>query len=588
MATTPAMKQNLGWVVALILLLIVLTVFWPLSISKQSKIDGCVSCHDQVQDMSASHPIEAFGCASCHLGNSLAMDEKNAHAGMVRNPSDLHWASETCGQNNCHPQLTDAVSKSIMTTNSGIISATLLQWHESELWEDSLQSIGNGFPDSSLATSHMRKLCAGCHVNKRENDFPGEFGMRGGGCNDCHLVPAENDNLHPVFTVQIGIATCEKCHNRSNRTALNYQGKFESEGYGTPFSQGNLSSDTLSGGRFFYHIPADVHFEAGMTCIDCHGLEDVMGDGKRHAHLETQVHIKCEDCHHLLLAKPAADERVYKVVASNSNLHLPLDSLFLKTKDGTFMANVIQVQGTPKLLLKGNGKLLDIPQNTQNVECDLKGHERLTCQSCHTAYTPQCYGCHDVYNPTRKQMDKVSMKETDGHWSEGRSYLRFENPPLLLDQLNRVMPAAPGCQVFLTDLRDSSQVYWPTMAAFDPHITRKKVPSCESCHSNPKRLGLGAGNLKIEDGKLIVDPVYDVQTAGLGSVPLETFVDDNGQALQRMSRQFERPFNKRELEKIVGVSLCIICHDSYQDGIYTNFKQSLSRYRIDQSLPCRD
>ncbi len=589
MAVSVALKQTIRILLLSVVALILGVFYWPSAMPDTAqRADLCMNCHQDVADMDASHPVETFGCAQCHLGNPNTADKQSAHAGMVRNPSDLHWASHTCGQVQCHPDLVESVQKSIMTTNSGLVASTLLQWHESALWDDSLQHIDGGFPDSSLATSHIRKLCAGCHVNKREHDFPGEFGRRGGGCNDCHLLPAKQKGGHPRFTVEIGISVCEKCHNRSNRTALNYQGKFESEGYGTPFEGGNTGSDTLSGGRYFYHIPADVHFKAGLVCIDCHSAEDVMGDGRLHAHLETQVHIRCSDCHQARFARPDSLSRVFKLVQVNKHLRLPSDSLFAQTRAGTFLPNVVKAGKGVGLIRKTDGKILSVPQTQNKAECNLPGHERLACQACHTAYIPQCYGCHDTYDPNRMQMDKVSGRETPGHWSEGRSYLRFEDPPLMLDQLNRVMPSAPGCQVLLTDLRDSSQTYWPTMAAFDPHSTRTKVPECVACHSDPKRLGLGPGALGWTKGVLSAEPVYNAAASGLGNHPPEQITDGKGNAVQRMSRRGERPFNQNELNRIVGLSLCLTCHDSYRDAVYRDFDRSLTRYQKDATLPCRN
>jgi len=125
------------------------------------------------------------------------------------------------------------------------------------------------------------------------------------------------------------------------------------------------------------------------------------------------------------------------------------------------------------------------------------------------------------------------------------------------------------------------------MAAFDPHSTRTKVPDCVSCHSDPKRLGLGAGTLEWKNGALRAEPVYDAAASGLGENPLEQFVNGKGKELQRMSRRKERPFNQKELEEIVGLSLCLTCHDSYRDSIYRDFNQSLKRYQNDATLPCR-
>ncbi len=594
MATAIEVKwQNILLFLALIfMLLLSIFIFQPKTKSIadfRKNADQCRTCHTNVADMSASHPVKTMGCAACHLGNPFSADKENAHAGMVRNPSDLLWADKTCGKTECHPALVKDVRKSIMTDNSGLVSATLFQWRESATLNDSLVQI-HSIPDTSLATDHLRKLCAGCHINKTENDFAGEIGKRGGGCNDCHLV-GNTTGTHPAFTVQIGIEVCEKCHNRSNRTALNYQGKFESEGYGTPYGGGAFSEDTLSGGRFFYHIPADIHFRAGMVCIDCHTAEEVMGDGKRHAHLEDQIQVRCRDCHQASFKKPDSADISWKVIAVNTMLSVPDDSLLAVTSGGSFLNNVRRENGRVVLIKKTDGERRVIKQMEKNKNCTLSGHERLSCQACHTAYTPQCYGCHDVYDPSRKQMDKISFEETEGHWQEFRSYLRFERPALGVDPFNRIVPMAPGCQVYLTELDKQKQVkkqaFWPTMAGFDPHSTRRETPTCMECHSDPKRLGLGEGNLTLKEGNLHFTPTYAATAAGLGGFALEQMIHVNGEPFQQMSRTGERPFNGTEIRKIYAMRYCLVCHEKATDKIYNRFSESLKRFRSDQEIICQ-
>ncbi len=594
MAVSLEIKGQLSVILAAVVFIIMLSilVFGPevTSIADLHKTpDQCLTCHNDQTDMSVSHPMKNFGCAVCHLGNSIAADEKNAHAGMVRNPSDLFWIDKTCGTEKCHPEQANMVKNSIMSSNAGLAAATLYQWFEKSGDSDSLIHIQNNLPDTSLASSHIRKLCAGCHINKKENDFPGEIGTRGGGCNDCHLV--NSDKNHPSLTVEIGIDACEKCHNRSNRTALNYQGKFESEGYGTPFEQGNFSSDTLSGGRFFYHLPADVHFEAGMVCIDCHTAEEVMGDGKRHEHLEDHIQINCRGCHQPEFSKPDSTSLVWKRFAVNQFLHLPEDSLAAKTSRGSYWSNVFREKEKLILVGKTTGERYRIPKFENKADCNLPGHKRLACQVCHTAYMPQCYGCHDVYDPAGKQLDKITYKETSGAWKEYRSYLRFERPALGVDQFNRIMPVAPGCQVYLTELDDSGEIrqkkFWPTMAAFDPHVTRTKTAACVECHIDPKRLGLGEGRLALEDSEMNFQEIYDSKSAGLGDFPLEQLIDKNGQQKQRMSRTGEKPFNEDEINRIYRAGYCIICHEKADDKIYKHFSRSLAVFNRNSNLPCR-
>ncbi len=592
MAIKRLVKFNLPLILASALLsfLIVLAIFDfnRAPHSDSSPADQCLTCHADERDMSKAHPNAVLGCSSCHLGNPDVAQKNLAHQGMVRNPSDLHWVSKTCGQSGCHPEWAERVKKSIMTTNAGLVASTLFQWREKTSPDDSTLSMAT-IPDTSLATSHLRKMCAGCHINKPTGDLPGEFGQRGGGCNDCHLVQ-DDSTKHPTLTVKMSIAVCEKCHNRSDRTALTYQGKFESEGYGTPFSQGGFSEQTLSGGRFYYHILPDVHFEKGLVCIDCHPAEDLMGDGKRYAHLEEQVHVRCETCHQASFAKPANNHLVWKMIDSNPLLRVPSDSLLAQVTPNIFLSNVIKEQGEVLLIRKADGKALKIKQNSARPECTMPGHERLTCQGCHSAYTPQCYGCHDVYDPRQKQLDKVSLKETKGRWSEGRSYLRFEEPTLGLDARGRIMPFAPGCQVFLTVLDEQGQVekqaQYLTMAPFDPHSTRLKVPQCEVCHLSAKRLGLGKGEWLFAKGQMGIESLYQVQQAGLGKVPLEQMVTPQGEVVQTMSRLPARPFNSREIKRIVRVSYCLTCHDQATDPIYQNFLKSWQRFEQQKELPC--
>lgn len=501
--------------------------------------DQCLSCHADVRDMSSSHPVKTFGCAVCHLGNPLSTDKTNAHAGMVRNPSDLLWADKTCGQSKCHPTLVKKVRSSIMSSNAGLVSATLYQWQESGQLNDTLRHIHDNLPDTSLATDHLRKLCAGCHINKNENDFAGEIGSRGGGCNDCHLLRDNNNpHKHPAFSVQIGIDVCEKCHNRSNRTALNYQGKFESEGYGTPYERGALRSDTLSGGRFFFHLPADVHFKAGMVCIDCHTADEVMGDGKRHAHLEDQVRVRCADCHQAKFARPDSADIVRKIISVNSYLDVPGDSLFAVISAGGFFSNIGREKGKIILTAKTDGRKHPIPQSGNRAECTLPGHERLSCQACHAGWSFQDYGLHLFFDQSRhyaqwsdyrwqddteitalleKQLkmpaeqritarmsNKLNGDTLAGAWYKGWTFRRWEGVVLGRDGDGQYVPIRPLYQFYVSYVDSVENVWLDSQIpkrldgksgwswdVYTPHTMQRVGRSCESCHGNTLAAGRG-------------------------------------------------------------------------------------------------
>ena len=59
-----------------------------------------------------------------------------------------------------------------------------------------------------------------------------------------------------------------------------------------------------------------------------------------------------------------------------------------------------------------------------------KGHDRLSCESCHTAWVPQCIGCHNAYEKGTSGFDLLTGKATKGTWVEyaGKN---FAEPPVL-------------------------------------------------------------------------------------------------------------------------------------------------------------
>src|SRR5512143_2435380 len=69
-----------------------------------NKPELCLTCHDGIEEISPSHPVQTFGCVICHGGNALALDKNLAHTGMRggKNPSDFSVAEASCGGSQCH------------------------------------------------------------------------------------------------------------------------------------------------------------------------------------------------------------------------------------------------------------------------------------------------------------------------------------------------------------------------------------------------------------------------------------------------------------------------------------------------------
>ncbi len=544
-----------------------------------SRIENCLLCHGDTPSPDKNHDVRAIGCSSCHLGNPYAVDKSMAHENMVLNPASYPFVEKTCGKSNCHPDQVKRVKNSIMATNRGIINTLRYQWGEVESTFDTLDIYSIKNTSMSPAISHYRKFCSTCHIWKKLHDLPGEIGSRGGGCIDCHL---EKKHGHNGLTVKIRSRQCIKCHNRSARTGLSYRGIFESEGYGTPFYRGRPNRKRkLSGGRFFRRLLPDIHYEYGLECIDCHTSRGLMGDGSSHYHVEDQVEISCQDCHDPIFEE-VSDGDSAMILASLNGLKLEAgDSVAITRKSHFPLYNVHLKDGDVLLIRKIDGKVIPIVKMSQSAYHRISGHEQLSCQACHSAWVPQCYGCHDIYRKSVKQLDKISYKRTWGKWEERRSYLRYEHPVLMRRPDGKVYPAAPGCQVYLTALDkngrvDSSATHF-AMAFFDPHTTRRAVRSCQDCHLNPKTVGLGSGSIRIEGKSIEFTPIYDAERSEL-KIPLESVIDTAGRQIQRVSRENARFFSLTEIKKIFTVGYCIQCHRNYEDGIYKSFRKSFKDF----------
>lgn len=102
--------------------------------------------------------------------------------------------------------------------------------------------------------------------------------------------------FHPSLSLNITNNHCFGCHSRSGRISTNYEGWHE-----TSFTDkkivDNKNFRLLDDGRIFQKKIPDVHFEAGLVCVDCHISYEIMGNGKFYEHKEEQILVKCEDCH---------------------------------------------------------------------------------------------------------------------------------------------------------------------------------------------------------------------------------------------------------------------------------------------------
>jgi len=242
----------------------------------------------------------------------------------------------------------------------------------------------------------------------------------------------------------------------------------------------------------------------------------------------------------------------------------PVQDGYLISARGNPMSNIVRT-GNKAILHSAGGKDLELKPlkyladnnelSKEAIVAKIQTHihmEKMECYSCHATWAPQCYGCHinidytkdhgkpdwvklagiaDEHGMTPDALykgfnnlnlgadSKLSKKEIEtiksfmitGEVAEQRSFLRWEDPPLVVNGDHRISPAIPGCQTTVTVKGADGKVKLLNhifkvpnhegggddgqlaidISPLQPHTIQKKARSCESCHANPKAMGYG-------------------------------------------------------------------------------------------------
>ena len=565
--------------------------------------ESCRGCHRDLEHASASHT----GCVSCHGGNPKAGGKQQAHDGMrgPANPSAPATWDDTCGS--CHRYQLERVKSTIMQTNAGMIRNIQLTWEGEDGHSYSVHG-GTGFdpqgkPLETLAVERLdnlsgelyRKFCSRCHIGG--SNAESYAAAHAAGCAACHFPWNDNATYAGADKTMQGRAghsashalaalpdtqACSRCHNRSGRIAYSYQGLYDGNNALVPTSGGEAGPLMGSGARNLTHITPDVHFAAGLECIDCHTSRDVMGDGYQYRNMYHQTEVACQDCHgsgsRVPRFREITRENDEALRESRSYKH-PLTSgmRMIQTARGRSYANVYYQNGAIWLQEKRSGKLHRCRVITGTPEHTIAGHGRLECYSCHSRTSVQCYGCHTRYDKGRPGMDFIKGEETPGAFSESEDYRMLYPFPLALNQRGRISPVTPGCQTFISvaeedgtlskaeyvsKFKGSQQLRF---APFYSHNSGTKAIGCSECHGNPRFLGFGQG---VVEGNSIKGTLLCEKS---DSKPLDGFLKlERGKvsAYSAVTRENARPLNGAEVKRALSVNLCLPCHDTPRDPIY--------------------
>ncbi|MBN2645962.1 MAG: cytochrome C [Desulfuromonadaceae bacterium] len=582
----------------------------------QAATSQCEYCHAGLEQASDSHQ----DCIDCHGGDETLKDKEAAHASMYgpRNPSAPEFWEKTCGK--CHRYQLDRVKSNLMLTNAGFIKNIRLTWEggnelvfatrDQNLFDAEGQPVQHHsvLKLKNLAGELYRKYCSLCHVGMESHQS--WRGSHASGCAACHFPFNEDgtylgtdlamrgrwphSTTHRIASLPTN-EVCFRCHNRSGRIALSYQGMNDGNNGLVPVNEAFPGPELISGARNVTHIQADIHHDKGLECIDCHTSRDVMGDGYAYENMYLQTEITCEDCHGSGTEAPryeVVQRENHEAIRESRSYRRQVktgDQLVVTAK-GRAYSNVFYQDGAVVVYGKRDGRRHLSKQITHTPEHQIVGHDRLECYACHSAAVPQCFGCHTQYDRSQRGMDFMRGAQTWGRFSEKEDYRSLYPYALALDQRGKIAPVTPGCQTFVTLLDRKGQPEREEYVAsfrgkkqlrfapFYSHNTAAKAVGCSDCHADPTFLGFGQ---HVVAGQTVESTLLCEKSDAL---PLDGFMAMQQGQIQPFSaivREQSRPLNEQEVRRVLRVNQCLVCHDDPKDAIY---QQALDYGQIERCL----
>ena len=349
------------------------------------------------------------------------------------------------------------------------------------------------------------------------------------------------------------------------------------------------------------NVQIDVHTARGLDCIDCHTQRDIMGDGNLYSKQHQAVEIRCETCHgndstYPMISKVTElDDAVIRLSKHYKGKPNSVGDWMAVSKRKKRMTNVKVQNGKMVTIGKRSGRVYNIPLLRNKQLHFIPQHQsRLECTACHSQSIVECQSCH-----ASMKLGQVELKTSE------RTPIKIQQPYLMIGPRGKVAPmfAQPERHFSMLDEKGNPILALGSIGqnrgkyqkwhftnpdtssgsnlaySLNPHSTGTKVRSCESCHLSPETLGLGKGDLKIganntgKNDSLVPLNRLDEKTQASVFDP-QAKVSIRGEVLAGSHQLKARPFNQKEIIRILRVGNCIPCHDRYGDRIYQDIKKS--------------
>lgn len=399
------------------------------------KAELCVTCHVGIEQISTSHPAEAFGCVVCHGGDPLALDADRAHATMRggQNPSDLSVAAQSCGQTNCHGGYADAernhvdrVLKSLQATYAGGIASVRYTFGlqtsltaqfglqavvdpDKKQLPKTVLALGAWMPIAGTVEATFQQNCSkgGCHLGSSPA-HPQAYYYRSTGCSACHYlygddglyrgkdptIPRDQPGHGTVhrLTTAIPYTQCDHCHNRGSYSLK--QMAFLPREDLPPIAAPLPTTMPPEGRRLIEYYQPIAEFtkcEYELNCVDCHTAQEAMGNGHIYGSKKDSQYIQCQTCHGTPTTGPrtAAIQDVNELAMRQARIGGHVDFLsvgdrVIETEHGELMWAIKRTASGFVQIDKVTGQTYNLPL-VKGSQCKQDGKTQ-TSDYCHTCH----------------------------------------------------------------------------------------------------------------------------------------------------------------------------------------------------------
>ena len=427
----------------------------------------------------------AFTCGDCHLGSAGA----NNRFGDFRSSgcTACHMAYSPDGRS----RSTDPNVNKQEPVNPDAIQAP----ERPHIATHRIQNVAKTLPNGEFVTGIQDQACAGCHQgsNRTVMQF---WGIRLDQNQD--LV---NNTQYPANPARfVNTATDPRLFDPSvNNNTFN----------GRNANQYIAFEDYDNDGRD--DTPPDIHHEAGLGCIDCHGSRDLHGGanddasgGQIMSREEQSVKITCEVCHGTVdeYAKTVScltydDEQRQCAVDKAGNplrhviredatgnyvlksrldgrLHYisqTRDTIIQSNKSNPFNRQLVYNAKASYSMGRADGNALTgigpMQNNPNTIGVGFSHSDTMDCVSCHASWTNSCIGCHlaGAYdaNPTNFRLSNITGERIV--YNQANADFVYQTPvpfQLGVSYDNKITQMTPAEKVFYryTDINGTtSQVF---------------------------------------------------------------------------------------------------------------------------------